>query len=68
MQLFEILNEIADVLKLAHKYLDDHNAEATEKAWRHLCSYCDSDQYNGELGIVHRDDCIIKRIRRLVNV
>ena len=42
--------------------LDELNGEKGN-----LCLYCGSKEYNGKVGIVHSDDCIILELRRKLN-
>lgn len=54
IKLLKLLNECENVL-------DSRNAEQGNSKMYCLC--CMSTEYNGREGIIHDNDCLIKRIR-----
>jgi hypothetical protein len=58
----EVKKELIVLLDEAHDLLDAHNSlYATDQEY---CSYCHAKTYNSMQGIIHYDNCIIKRIRQ----
>ncbi len=50
-----------ELLKEIEQKLDAINAEEGNK--ERLCLYCKSNTHNAQVGIVHKDDCIILKLR-----
>ena len=52
-------------LKEIERQIDEANVEYTSDGL--MCLYCKSYEYNGKVGVVHKDDCAITLIRELIN-
>jgi len=57
-------DEIRKLLEDAELHLDNHNGEYADE--NRLCLCCGSVERNSVVGIVHRRDCIIMRIREFL--
>jgi len=51
-------------VKDLEKYLDNLNYEKGNKD--RLCLFCGSNEYNSKVGIIHKDNCIIIRLREVL--
>ena len=49
---------LREQIKKIHTILDNLNGERGD-----LCLYCQSKEYNGKVGIVHKKGCVILQLR-----
>ena len=49
-------------IEVIETILDNLNGKQAE-----LCLFCGSKEYNGQVGIVHKEDCIIIELRKHIN-
>ena len=57
--------ESIKLLKECEDVLDYHNSQFASR--EHYCLLCLSNTYNGGKGIIHRPNCLIVRLRRMLN-
>lgn len=55
------INHLHRLLKASHDKLDDLNAQFGEKG--DLCLCCHAQRHHGDVGIIHRNHCLIVRLR-----
>jgi len=55
---------LMNLLKDAEREMDLANGYYSE--YGRLCLFCGAKDYDSKVGIIHRGDCIILRIRRLI--
>lgn len=60
-----VLEKYNAELQEVHDFLDDYNAEQSDAFT--FCVFCKSHQYNGSEGVVHKDGCIILKLRKILN-
>lgn len=55
------------LLKEAHDLMDDFNSDSRWSDEKPYCGWCKTWGYD-QHGLIHKDDCILVRIRKAINV
>lgn len=63
----EFVDNILALLKEAHDKMDNYNASKNEPLAWHSCYWCNGTGYDGN-GLDHDEDCILVKIRKVIDV
>lgn len=54
-------DDLRDLIKAAHDKLDDLNAQFGDQG--NLCLCCHAQRHHSDVGIIHRQNCLVVRLR-----